>query len=180
MCFSASASFTAATLLLALGTVALRVARRPAERAHWAIPLLFGVQQIAEGMVWLSGGLRRRALSALAAAGLSVGAYLLYSLVANPIEVHAAGGHVDYHSPHFCVAASLTLYLLSRTVSLLLSSVRWIRLFGALALASSFVSYLFYARWFISVWCFFAALLSVLVALHFMARGSTTLQRMPS
>lgn len=87
---------------------------------------------------------------------------------------------MEYQSPHFYAAASMTLYLLSTTVSLLLSSHAWVKLFGALALASSFVSYLFYARWFISVWCFFAALLSAVVALHFLARRSISYQGIPS
>ena len=54
------------------------------------------------------------------------------------------------------------------------------RLFGALAFASSVAAYAFYARWFISVWCFFAALLSVVVALHFVARRHSTFQRLPA
>ena len=53
MCFSATASFTTGLLLLALGTVTLRMAQRPIERPDAAIPLLFGVQQLSEGLVWL-------------------------------------------------------------------------------------------------------------------------------
>lgn len=216
MCFSATASFSAGTVLLAIGTVTLRVARWPTERPYAAIPLLFALQQFAEGVVWLTfggpaglnfaaiqvysffshvlwpvyvpvtawlmepRGPRRRALSAFVAAGLVVGAYLLVSLVTNPIEAHPVGGHVDYHSPHFYIAASMTLYLLSTTVSLLLSSHTWIKVFGALALVSSFVSYLFYAHWFISVWCFFAGVLSLAVALHFIARRSLSSPRIPT
>jgi len=52
--------------------------------------------------------------------------------------------------------------------------------FGALTLAASFTAYVFYAHWFISVWCFFAALLSGAVALHFIALRSIPQQRIPS
>ncbi|CAG9183993.1 DUF6629 family protein [Cupriavidus pinatubonensis] len=216
MCFSATASFGSGTLLLAIGTVTLRMARRPAERPYAAIPLLFAVQQLVEGVVWLSfsgpawlnftatqayslfshvlwpvyiplaawllepGGPRRRGLFSFLAVGLAVGAYLLYNLVVNPILARPVGGHVDYQSPHFYIAASMTLYLLATTVSLLVSSHVWVKVFGALALGASFLSYLFYARWFISVWCFFAALLSVAVALHFVAPRSILHQRIPS
>ena len=56
MCFSATASFGSGTLLLAIGTVTLRMARCPAERPYAAIPLLFAIQQLVEGVVWLSFG----------------------------------------------------------------------------------------------------------------------------
>jgi hypothetical protein len=62
------------------------------------------------------------------------------------------------------------LYLLSTTVTLLLSSHRTVKLFGALSLLSFGAAYYFYATWFISVWCFFAALLSAVVCLHFLPR----------
>ncbi|VWC92030.1 hypothetical protein BCO18430_03316 [Burkholderia contaminans] len=216
MCFSATASLSAGTVLLTIGTVTLFMSRRPAERPFAAIPLLFALQQFVEGLVWLSfggpaglnfaaiqvysffshvlwpvyvpvaawlmepHGLRRRALSAFMAGGLGVSAYLLLSLMTNPIQAHPVGGHVDYHSPHFYIATSVTLYLLSTTVSLLLSSHTSVKVFGVLALGSSFVSYLFYARWFISVWCFFAAVLSIAVALHFIALRPLSSPRIPT
>ena len=52
MCFSASASFIAGALLLGVGTVTWRAARRPTERPFAAIPLLFATQQFIEGMIW--------------------------------------------------------------------------------------------------------------------------------
>ena len=42
--------------------------------------------------------------------------------------------------------------------------------FGVLALLSFGAAYAFYATWFISVWCFFAALLSAVIYLHFGVR----------
>jgi uncharacterized membrane protein (DUF2068 family) len=42
--------------------------------------------------------------------------------------------------------------------------------FGALALLSFGAAYAFYATWFISVWCFFAAVLSAVVYVHFRVR----------
>jgi uncharacterized membrane protein (DUF2068 family) len=45
-----------------------------------------------------------------------------------------------------------------------------VQVFGALALLSFGAAYAFYATWFISVWCFFAALLSAVVYLHFGVR----------
>ncbi|GBG14773.1 membrane protein [Novimethylophilus kurashikiensis] len=54
MCFSATASFVAGGALSLLGTVTLRKARCRAEVPLALIPLLFGIQQIIEGALWLS------------------------------------------------------------------------------------------------------------------------------
>ena len=54
MCFSATASFIAGTVLSAVGVATLRATRRKAEIPFAAVPLLFGLQQIVEGVLWLS------------------------------------------------------------------------------------------------------------------------------
>jgi predicted membrane protein len=72
-----------------------------------------------------------------------------------------------FSSRAFFAAAVMTVYLMSITFSLLLSTHRTMKVFGVLALLSFAAAYLFYATWFISVWCFFAALLSLVVYLHF-------------
>ena len=54
MCFSATASFMAAAGLLAVGVVASRRVRRPAEWPLALMPALFGLQQLVEGGIWLT------------------------------------------------------------------------------------------------------------------------------
>ena len=54
MCFSATASFSAGTVLLGLGTLALKSADRPRELMFAAIPLLFAIQQLTKGVIWLT------------------------------------------------------------------------------------------------------------------------------
>src|SRR3989338_9120138 len=54
MCFSATASFTAGDYLLGLGTLTLRSVRRRRELPFAAIPLLFAIQQLSEGVIWLT------------------------------------------------------------------------------------------------------------------------------
>ena len=115
-------------------------------------------------------GWRRRALVAFVAAGVAVGAYLLYVLLTFPVVSRPTGQHIEYDSPHFFAAVTMTLYLLSTAISPLLSTHRMVLVFGALALLSFGAAYAFYAAWFISVWCFFAALLSGVVYLHFGVR----------
>jgi hypothetical protein len=209
MCFSAEVSFGAGVALLAVGAVTVRKAARGAELPFAAIPLLFGVQQIVEGGLWVGlqrdaalanailtqvyslfshvlwpayvplaawalepRGPRRHALTLISAGGIAVGAYLLYNMFANPILARPVGDHIDYDSPHFYAAVVMTLYLTATTGSMLLSSRRVMKLFGALALAGALAAWWFYARWFISVWCFFAAVLSLVIWLHFAARNA--------
>ena len=64
----------------------------------------------------------------------------------------------------------MSLYLLGTCASLLFSSHGRVVAFGVAAFASAVAAYAFYATWFISVWCFFAGLLSVIVLLHFTGR----------
>ena len=66
----------------------------------------------------------------------------------------------------------MTLYVLATCVSSLVSSCKTIRFFGAATFVALVGAYVFYAFWFISVWCFFAALLSAIVMLHFSRRNA--------
>lgn len=54
MCFSATASFMAGIGLSVVGVATLKKASRRGEIPFAMIPLLFGVQQIIEGVLWLS------------------------------------------------------------------------------------------------------------------------------
>jgi hypothetical protein len=59
MCFSAGASFAGSALISAIGVATVKKARKPEQRLFAAIPLLFGFQQLAEGILWVtlrSGG----------------------------------------------------------------------------------------------------------------------------
>lgn len=207
MCFSATVSFSAGAFLLGLGTLTLTSARRPRELPFAAIPLLFAIQQLSEGVIWLTfsydvpllnavmthvysffshvlwpvyvpvavlliepPGRRRPTLLVFVATGLAVGAYLLYFLLAFPVVSRPTGQHIEYVSPHFFAATTMTLYLLSTTVSPILSTHRMVKVFGVLALLSFAAAYFFFTTWFISVWCFFAALLSAVVFLHSASR----------
>jgi hypothetical protein len=54
MCFSASASFIAGGALTAVGVVTLKKTENKKEIPFAAIPLLFGIQQLIEGVIWLT------------------------------------------------------------------------------------------------------------------------------
>ena len=110
---------------------------------------------------------RRRVLMVLAAAGAAAGFYLLYFLITEPIVSEVVGSHISYQSPHFYIGAVMVLYVLATCVSSFFSSCKTIRWFGAATFVALLTAAAFYNFWFISVWCFFAAVLSLIVLVHF-------------
>jgi hypothetical protein len=209
MCFSATASFTAGTVLIVFGAITVRRVRRPAELPFALIPALFGIQQLIEGALWttfsgqeahLNSVLthlyslfshvlwpfyipiailllepvqwRRRLISGVAVAGGAAALFLLYFLVMEPTVSRVVGQHIDYVSPHFYTATVLPFYVLATCASSLLSSHPAVRWFGVATTISLIVAAAIYTAWFISVWCFFAAAISVIVLLHFLQRPS--------
>lgn len=187
----------------ALGAATVKKAELKAEIPFAMIPLLFGVQQIIEGMLWLSFrfdtpllnvtmtyvftlfshvlwpmfvpfsiGLveivawRKKMISAFQITGIAVGLYLLYLIVKFPVTSEV-NGHMVYVSPHFNKVPVMALYLAATCVSCFFSSHKIINIFGILALLLFMVAYWFYTVAFFSVWCFFAAILSVVIYVHF-------------
>jgi len=189
--------------LSTLGVVTLKKAERKAEIPFAMIPLLFGVQQIIEGMLWLSFrfdapslnvtmtyaftlfshvlwpmyvpfaiGLvetvawRKKAIWAFRVIGIAVGLYLLYLVVRFPVTSKVEE-HIVYVSPHFYKAPMMALYLAATCAGAFFSSHKIINLFGVLALLLFMVAYWVHAVAFFSIWCFFAAILSAVIYLHF-------------
>ncbi len=109
---------------------------------------------------------RRNVLKVLAVAGSLSGVYLLYFWAMDPTTSKVIGHHVFYDSPHFYIGPILGLYVLGTCFSSLLSSHAAVRWFGAATLASFTAAYAF-SFWFISVWCFFAAVMSATIWLYF-------------
>jgi hypothetical protein len=204
MCFSATASFIAAAALTTAGVATLRMVSRRSELPFAAVPLLFGIQQLVEGLIWLSFDAtspvanppltfiyslfshvlwpiyvpfavrlletvrwRRQALLATQVAGLLVGLYLLYFLARFPVTSRVLGQHVVYESPHFYQAAVMSLYLIATCASSMLASHPLIRMFGLLTLVTFLTAYAIHAATLVSVWCFFAAILSLIVYVYF-------------
>ena len=106
MCFSAEASFTAAALLVPAGALGLRQAWRTDRRytALCALPLLFGVQQLLEGLVWTSGAAGDAALTHSFSA-----AYMFFAWLAWPVWVPFSVFFLepDRRRPFYVVAAVL-------------------------------------------------------------------------
>ena len=54
MCFSATASFSAGVVLTVIGIATLKKVQHPSQIMFASIPLIFAVQQITEGVLWLA------------------------------------------------------------------------------------------------------------------------------
>lgn len=109
---------------------------------------------------------RRRMIGLCLAVGAAVAAYFLWSMFVYPHQALIAGGHIRYEVGETPVSVG-GAYVVATTLGLLLSSRRAVALLGLIVLTGSIVSYGLYLETFVSVWCFFAAVASVVVASHF-------------
>jgi hypothetical protein len=203
MCFSATASFVAGVSLSVIGVATVKKAERKEEIPFAMIPLLFGIQQIIEGMLWLSFrydlplikvtttyvftlfshvlwpifvpfsillletvAWRKKVIMTFLITGIVVGLYNLYFIFTYPV-ISEVNCNVIYYLPYFNKILVMALYLAATGVSCFFSSHKMINLFGVLALLLFMVAYWFYTVAFLSVWCFFAAILSAVIYLHF-------------
>lgn len=203
MCFSATASFSAAAFLTLAGAASLSKVRKASDAPLAAVPLLFAAQQAIEGVLWLTvpdghaaGQLwatafavvalivwplvtplavglaetdrkRRRWILALSGPGLGAAGYSLLDIARHPYLAWPAPHSLVYINdspfPIFLTGA----YLAATCLPPLLSSATALRWFGviitlglALTLGVFFVNL-------VSVWCFFAALASLVLVAHF-------------
>ncbi len=207
MCFSVTASFTASLALITCSIAALRYAQEKKLKMIAAIPLIFGLQQFAEGMVWLSFLSLRfepiRMLSAyifltcagviwplwmpialarfagakaykwyvpcVVAGGLCALTFIMYVLF-YPISVTADcnviyyfdGAYAHAWGVYLNVFTSL-LYIVATIVPFFITQNKTLWFLGALIAIAYVVSYVVYFEAFASVWCFFAAIISLLV-----------------
>jgi hypothetical protein len=204
MCFSATASFALSSVLTGIGALSLARNSSPSHRMLAGIPLIFAVQQAAEGVVWLTltgthptlnrvavdvflavalvvwpvwsplalkqaelNPSRRRALGVMVWVGGAVALATSILLFGFPPVPRVAGhsiryvyGTVDDASSHI---AYLFAYAVATVVPFFVSSIALARSLGALLILSLLASAAIQRSALTSVWCFFAAVLSVLI-----------------
>ncbi|MFT5763157.1 MAG: DMSO reductase anchor subunit [Saprospiraceae bacterium] len=108
---------------------------------------------------------RKKILSLMLLIGTVVSAMLIYNLVLYDVTAKASQYHIVYERGselRFYWLVQI-FYLLSSTISLFISSVKRMRYLGAINLVSVVYSFLFFEGSVISVWCFFAAISSIMV-----------------
>jgi hypothetical protein len=105
---------------------------------------------------------RRLILSGLLMLGVAIGLYYGYRLMTYPIHAEIMGNHVVYQdtSPDSSGLVTITLYLFATIAPLFVSSAKRVYALGIIMGLSFIVSALFYIRCLMSVWCFFAAVIS--------------------
>lgn len=209
MCFSAEASFVSAAILIPAGAYCFKKTF-DTNKSYWVfalLPFLFGVQQLMEGIVWLTvdeaqspwlwsatygflffshffwllwipltslltehNKTKRKLFFAFTIAGVVFGASLYLPIFIYPdwLSVSVLQNSIHYdvklvYDAIFPRYISTLIYALIILLPLLLSSDPIHRVLGVLVAISAFVTWLFYGLAFISVWCFFAAILSLYI-----------------
>ncbi|OMP77671.1 DUF6629 family protein [[Flexibacter] sp. ATCC 35208] len=203
MCFSATASFSAGVVLAIIGVATFKKVKHSSQIMFAAIPLIFAVQQSAEGVLWLSlpnpaylatqvsftyiflffaqvvwpiwvpvaillleeeAG-RKRMGRYLVAAGLIVGVYFAWCLIKYPVKADIVGYHIAYKLdfPPSLRKYGIVLYALATVVSPFFSPIKRIWMLGLAILISYIISAMFYEHYILSVWCFFASIISIAV-----------------
>jgi hypothetical protein len=200
MCFSAGASFGASAVLGVVGVATIKKTKLSNQIPFASIPLLFAVQQAAEGVLWIGlsdishvswkhfpvyiflvfaqlvwpvwipfsilmleeNAARRTVIQVMLGAGITISLYLMYCMSAYDVKAEIHSGHILYtlDFPTTFIWISSVLYFIPIVVPLFVSSVRTIPLLGLAVLMSFIGAKIYFAEHLISVWCFFAAMLS--------------------
>lgn len=207
MCFSTTTSFIAGASLSTVGVITTKKTKQKTELPFALIPLIFGIQQIIEGIIWLTFRFeahllntimtylysffshvwwpiyipfsillletvpwRKRILLVFQVVGIMVGLYLFYTIIRFPVTSEVINKSIVYDAPHFYVLLVMFFYFAATCFSCLFSSHKIVNIFGILVFLFAVVAYQFFAMSFISVWCFFAAILSFIIYLYFKFR----------
>lgn len=203
MCYSAEASFIGGAAISAIGAATVRRVRRPSQIAFASIPLLFGLQQITEGFLWLAltdpgfayleragtfgfllmarvvwptmlplavllmeeGGGNRRLHAALLAMGLSVSLYYAWCLLFLNVVPDIQGHHIRYISdfPESLAVPVFIVYFIAVITPLFIARNTRTRAMGVLMFLSCLITAVAFFQYLTSVWCFFAAIISIVV-----------------
>jgi len=206
MCFSAGASFGASALLGVIGAVTITKARTTPQRLFATIPFVFAVQQLSEGMLWLSlknpgleagqsfftytflvfammvwpvwipftigrlekDAMGKRIMNILLSIGMLVFIGIGCVLFLYPVQVVATHHHLHYRFDFPPVVKNLIwvfdlLYFLATILTPFISGIKRMKWLGIIFLVSYLFASIFYKGFVVSVWCFFAAILSIVV-----------------
>lgn len=203
MCFSAGASFTAGAVICAVGVATIARVHKPNQKLFAIIPLVFGLQQLAEGCVWLTlqnpghetiqkismylylvtadilwpvmvaGSVllmeenpkRRKVIRIFLVAGALLSMYYAFCLIHFKVTPEILKCHISYGGDFFpsLMMPAFLLYIVVAITPMLISSVKKMYLLGILMFLAVVVTVIFYVKNVTSVWCFFAAIISMVI-----------------
>ena len=115
-------------------------------------------------------GPRRNAIALLLVVGGLLMAYVTWGLLQQPTQVFIHHDSLVYSNPHSRHLWVAFLYILTTCGSLLLSRSVTIQMFGLLNLIGLLVVYVVAHYSFTALWCLYAALVSIILYLHFIER----------
>ena len=112
---------------------------------------------------------RKKAFYFISAIGIILSVYLTYCYFVYDVHAQISNNHIEYnlefpHTKHLLWLSAL-FYFIPTVVSTLVSSVKRMQILGITILVSCVLTRLVTLKYFISIWCFFAAIISVLVLL---------------
>jgi hypothetical protein len=122
--------------------------------------------------------IRKKILLICFYAGCVASCILAYRLVFFTIAAQIRDHHIYYDipSPRWMIIASSILYVIATLIPPFASTLNS-KILGFMLLASLLVSKFFYSDYLISVWCFFAAIISILIILIFKRRKNSTVNQ---
>lgn len=96
--------------------------------------------------------------------------YLLWGLTAYPLQVYAHGHSIVYFNPVTTTTAVAVLYVMATCGALLLSGFRYLIALGVANVIGLLTVMIVMRYAFTSIWCAYAAVISVLIYFHFRRR----------
>jgi Trk-type K+ transport system membrane component len=99
--------------------------------------------------------------------GVAVGGFLLWQVTQHPLYAQEHASCIAYNSNAPYMAQAAAVYVIATCVPALLSSRRYLQWFGVVNLVGVAIAYSVREAEFTSVWCVYAALVSVLILEHF-------------
>lgn len=124
----------------------------------WLVPLAVRRLEVRED--------RRRLMTPLVWIGIVVAVALMIPTIQGPVVVTDGGNHVSYSVPLVAGGLVTVVYVVATCGSALLSSDRMVVVYGAVNLAAVIVLAALLTSGVISLWCVWAAVTSVAIALH--------------
>ena len=105
---------------------------------------------------------RKRILQVLLALGLSLSLYYAFCLFFFNVTPQITGYHIVYNTdfPDSFAIVAFVVYLFVTITPLFVSGIKRTHLLGILMFLSCLITAIFFTQYLISVWCFFAALIS--------------------